>query len=664
MINEKDSQSKMYLQYAIEIGNDLLKKSDTDGDGLCWLTTYSTIGERDINYKYEENIYNGTSGIALLFLELFQATRDDKYKLAAEQAINWSIKYVEKNNNDIYSFYTGRMSIVFVLIKAHEILGSAGHLANALKLTKNVRNFLDYKVNDLLGGISGTLLVLLHLYAATYESWVLDEIRAFTTKLIDNARIDKRGIYWDRKEDEIKPLCGLSHGASGIGFVFLELGSFFQNKQLIWIAEKAFSYERQYFNDTNNNWPDFRHGMVLEQDREVFYENYINNNIDFFSKFNYAIAWCHGSPGIGLVRNRAFNLLNNPIYKYELEAAINSTSKGMSYGYPLNNFSLCHGILGNAELFLEAFRHEPNEEYLDIVYKAVENCMYNRKQLGYYPSGIGHAKEDNSLFLGTAGIAHTLLRIYNPSVHSSILLPIVNESNKPELNFNELTIDSIKRQFLEKIFKRSFILIEYLFPEETQEYLLNEIDSSDLFESWRVFVNNKIERGRYNNQIAEIFNYESFVFDLDYSIPSNMYLYYNKAQIKKKAFYLLRSPKVVIGKTKLITRTDIIVKTLSWKWPENSNKEIINNLTCPPSSYTYILMPMYKGVREMRVNNSLFLSILDVFKIEKTIQEGIDIIISSFEDINSEDDMIEVNKIVFSQLEEALMNSFFYINEE
>jgi len=47
-------------------------------------------------------------------------------------------------------------------------------------------------------------------------------------------------------------LCGFSHGASGIGATFLELGYYFSNPVFYRIALDIFSHEDQYFNLENN----------------------------------------------------------------------------------------------------------------------------------------------------------------------------------------------------------------------------------------------------------------------------------------------------------------------------------------------------------------------------------------------------------------------------
>src|SRR5699024_2674310 len=94
--------------------------------------------------------------------------------------------------------------------------------------------------NDLITGVSGTLLGLLHLYNVSEKDWVLDKIAIFVNYLIKQMKHAEDGIYWDINYRHAKPLCGFAHGTSGIGYVFLELGYYFENKAFYNIAEQAF----------------------------------------------------------------------------------------------------------------------------------------------------------------------------------------------------------------------------------------------------------------------------------------------------------------------------------------------------------------------------------------------------------------------------------------
>ena len=104
-------------------------------------------------------------------------------------------------------------------------------------------------------------------------------------------------------------------------------------------AQKAFEYERYYFNKEAGNWPDFR----------IVNRKY-GNNIQFSTQ------WCHGAPGIGLSRLRAYELTKDEKCKQESVIVILTTIKELnkSISSGNSNYILCHGIGGNTTLLTYA----------------------------------------------------------------------------------------------------------------------------------------------------------------------------------------------------------------------------------------------------------------------------------------------------------------------
>ena len=64
--------------------------------------------------------------------------------------------------------------------------------------------------------------------------------------------------------------------------------------------------ENHWFSEKDNNWPDFR------TNSQSTYED--GDDYEDDDAFRYAIAWCHGSPGIGLSRLYAYKILKKEEY--------------------------------------------------------------------------------------------------------------------------------------------------------------------------------------------------------------------------------------------------------------------------------------------------------------------------------------------------------------
>lgn len=119
-------------------------------------------------------------------------------------------------------------------------------------------------------------------------------------------------------------------------------------------------------------------------------------------------------------RLRAYQLSGSCIYKREAEAGLKATRETMigwlRSGY--EDYSLCHGISGNADVLLAGDRilGPPCEFDAALVNEAVDAIVKARV--------LTHNKNP-SLMLGLAGIGYLFLRMCNPNLNS-ILLPTLD----------------------------------------------------------------------------------------------------------------------------------------------------------------------------------------------------------------------------------------------
>ncbi|UII30242.1 hypothetical protein LVD17_18270 [Fulvivirga ulvae] len=348
-----------YLNEAIRIGDEILERVEKTADGYTWKTMSST-GDLEIQWEISESLYSGTAGIVYYFLELYKRTSDDRYLEAVEEGARWLENYCMANKTDYYAFYTGRMGVSYLMLVLADFFKDDSYKAKALKIAEGCEAFLamDRKIDDLINGVSGTLLGLLHLHAATGDERVLANIERYALHLIERTNITPHGFYWDRSGTNITGLCGFSHGAAGIGYVFLELGRYFDNNSFYWVAENAFAYENHFFHEPFSNWPDFRRGFYNEKTLGENRERYLDGKKDYFLLPGDMSAWCHGAPGIGLSRVRACEVLKKEQYSKDLEKAVEKTiGATLDTRLSVGSCILCHGVGGNAILFLRPGVH-------------------------------------------------------------------------------------------------------------------------------------------------------------------------------------------------------------------------------------------------------------------------------------------------------------------
>ncbi|MCG8460356.1 MAG: hypothetical protein MI919_29085, partial [Holophagales bacterium] len=192
-------------------------------------------------------------------------------------------------------------------------------------------------------------------------------------------------------------------------------------------AEMAFLYERNGFDSERCNWPDWRNmslGELLRQGRVEELRRAVRAGRAPAYETHFMAAWCHGAPGIGLSRLRAFELTGQGSYLREAEAALRSTRASLvPENVRAGNFSLCHGACGNAELLLHAAEMLGEAELAE---GCEEMAAWGREHRelaeGRWPCGTLDGASDPSLLVGEAGIGLFYLRLADPSVPTPLLL--------------------------------------------------------------------------------------------------------------------------------------------------------------------------------------------------------------------------------------------------
>jgi len=242
-----------------------------------------------------------------------------------------------------------------------------------------------------------------------------DDMLALTTRLgehlLATARQGEHGWSWNTLDGQTeRDPTGFSHGAAGIAWALLELYAETGDPRFRHAAERGFAYERQWFSSEQENWPDFRT---------------LANAASGGGAANFAVAWCHGAPGIGLSRVRGYEILKDEELKHDAEAAIRTTTRILNHpGYGMqSDFTLCHGRGGNAELLIFAAEALGDAASRDNAEKVGRQGIeqFGRNDLPW-PCGVPGGGETPNLMLGLAGIGYFYLRLYDPAAIRSILL--------------------------------------------------------------------------------------------------------------------------------------------------------------------------------------------------------------------------------------------------
>jgi lantibiotic modifying enzyme len=133
-----------------------------------------------------------------------------------------------------------------------------------------------------------------------------------------------------------------------------------------------------------------------------------------------ADSWCNGAAGIALSRMRAAELLGSATLRRDADLALAACERHVTelLERAPEDFSLCHGAAGAADVLLQAAagrEHVPSALALDVGRRGIE--LYVRPGAARFPGG-----ETPGLVLGLSGIGTFYLRLFDPRVPSPLLI--------------------------------------------------------------------------------------------------------------------------------------------------------------------------------------------------------------------------------------------------
>lgn len=415
-----DIKHNQFLETAYRIGTKLCRDAIWAGNKCNWVgpsMEYMDNTWKTVQRAYGTDLYSGTSGIGYFLSYLYSQTNDEIIKKTALGCFAQAIANINQTIPGArIGFYTGWAGIVRALQSCSPLLKTqAFEKQTALMLDSLPECNLRESGIDVLAGSAGAIPVLISQPAENSDRYI-SIAKKIADYLIQVAHKAEKGWSWNTLNSDstnsANNLTGFSHGTAGIAWSFIELYNVTREEKYLQAANKAFEYERAWFNLQYGNWPDLRN-------------NNDSNNKTAVSLYG-SVAWCHGAPGIGLSRLRTYDLLADETCKKEAEVAVNTTYNmiNQSLQKGQSNFSLCHGIAGNAELLIMAAASLKNQNLINYVQQAgLAGINLYTKNSFLWPCGIVGIGEVPGLMLGIAGIGFFYLRLYDSLHTPSILIP-------------------------------------------------------------------------------------------------------------------------------------------------------------------------------------------------------------------------------------------------
>jgi lantibiotic biosynthesis protein len=404
--------SSTCLSVAERLGDQIVADAVWHGDRCNWVGALPEEGQGGrITLTYRAlgaDLYGGSAGVGLFLAELARITADASHRAAALGALRHATSRVmDIAPSAELGLYAGRPGVALALALAGRALDEPALDDDARAIADTLPTLASPQESDLISGSAGAIVGLLALRTLLDDDRLLDCAVDHGDMLLARGQRDSGRMSWlSPSLPEAPGLTGFSHGAAGIAVALLELSAATDTERYAIGADAAFAYERRLYDPGVANWPDLRGiGPSSTLDGPPF-----------------ATFWCHGAPGGALGRLRALELGADRSLLDEARAGLETTERWLTNAVESGayNYSVCHGVAGNAEVLLEgaAASASPAERAHEAARAGID--AYHRTGAAW-PSGAQGGRTPG-LFLGLAGIGRFYLRLAEPSLPSLLVL--------------------------------------------------------------------------------------------------------------------------------------------------------------------------------------------------------------------------------------------------
>ncbi len=387
------------LEAAAAIGHGIVEDAIWHGGRCTWVGGFEDRAKPWLaEYRaLEADLYDGTAGIGLFLAHLASVTGAPDARHTAVGALRHATGRAGRREG----FHVGSLGVAWAAATAARLLGD-DELDAAAREVAGAAPVADGRL-DLVFGSAGSLLARLALAELLDAPALVEDAVAVGEQLLAAATVTGHGWSWAAPEaPRRRHLCGLSHGAAGIGWALLELYAATGDERFRAGAAGAFAYERSWLDRETGTWPDLRIGGQ-RRDRRVR----VPRHRDLVPRGGGHRA--HAAARERGPRPRAVRGGSRDRARHD------EPGLAAKLPYDIEDLTLCHGAAGAADVLLCAGAEDLPHELGRMTLARHDPASRD------WPSGLV-AGTTPALFQGLSGIGWWFLRLHDPAIQSPLTM--------------------------------------------------------------------------------------------------------------------------------------------------------------------------------------------------------------------------------------------------
>ncbi len=323
------------------------------------------------------NLYTGTPGVVLFFLELYHHTGDSSYLADAAAGADYLMARFAGGRpgegdtgtvdatTQTAGFYTGVAGIAFVLHETFKATGDNRYRAGAMEAVDRVHqqarereegvDWIDS--TDIVSGTAGTGLFLLYAAREMGHAESLQLAERAGWRLLEQAEEAGAGMRWRINAEYPRVMPNFSHGTAGVAYFLAALHQATGESAFL---DAAISGANQLLE-------------LAETEGDVcliFHHSPDGEGLQYLS-------WCHGPAGTARTFYKLFQVTGDPVWMQWTDRSANGIHQSgipdqLTEGF-WNNVGQCCGSAGVAEFSLAMHRTTGAPRHLEFARQVADN---------------------------------------------------------------------------------------------------------------------------------------------------------------------------------------------------------------------------------------------------------------------------------------------------